>query len=53
MKLREEVKKGLVIGFCLIIIIVLSISIEVSTNKAIERCIANGQSKNICESGLR
>ena len=53
MKLKEEVKKAIVITLCLIIVIILAISIEVGTNKAIDKCVAGGQDKNVCENGLR
>ena len=53
MKLKEEVKKGIAIILCLVVVIILAISIEVGTNKAIDKCVAGGQDKNVCESGLR
>lgn len=53
MKLKEEFKRGLAIVVGVIIVVILAVSIEIGTNKAIEQCVAGGQSRNVCESGLK
>ena len=46
-------KKIIIYVFIVAIIIALIISINISTSKAIDRCVANGGSRTICENGLR
>ena len=53
LKLRKEVKEGMAIVFGIIVMIALVISIEISTNKAIDQCVNAGHSYSYCESGLR
>lgn len=53
MKLREEIKKGLAIAFGLMVIVMMIISIEKSTNEAIVKCVESGQDRAVCERGLR
>lgn len=51
--LKEKLKKGIAIIVCLAIVIALLVSIHKSTDKAIDQCVAGGQSYEVCESGLR
>jgi len=53
MKLREGIKKGLAIAFGLMVIVMMIISIEKSTNEAIVKCVESGQDRAVCERGLR
>lgn len=53
MKLREEIKKGLAIVFGIVVIALMIISIEKSTNEAIVKCVESGQDRAVCERGLR
>ncbi len=53
MKLRGEIKKGLAIVFGVMVVVIMIISIETSTNKAVAKCVESGQDRAVCERGLR
>ena len=54
---KEILKKGIAIIICLALLIiglvVFILEDEAYTNKAIDQCVAGGQSYEVCESGLR
>lgn len=51
--LKEELKKGIAIMLGIAIVVGLLVSIEKSTNEAIDQCVSAGHSYSYCESGLR
>lgn len=51
--LKSEIKKWIAIALGIAVVIALVISIEKGTKKAIDQCVAGGQSYEVCESGLR
>lgn len=53
MKLKGEIKKGLAIVFGVMVIVMMIISIEKSTNEAIIKCVESGQDRAVCERGLK
>ena len=53
MKLKEGIKKGLAIVLGVMVVVIMIISIETSTNKAVAKCVESGQDRAVCERGLR
>ena len=51
--LKEKLKKVLIIALLIIGLVVFILEDEAYTNKAIDQCVAGGQSYEVCESGLR